>query len=80
MIQSIPKQVTFEEFILWYPDGKGRYELHNGIIIEMNPTGNNEEVTAFLNRKLNVEIERLNLLYLIPRTYFVKPSSANNSY
>ncbi|HBY75613.1 MAG TPA: hypothetical protein DEG47_01040 [Cyanobacteria bacterium UBA11148] len=80
MIQSIPKQVTFEEFLEWYPDGRGRYELHGGIIVEMNPTGEHEEVAAFLNRKLNVEIDRLSLPYLIPRTYLVKPPSSPSGY
>ncbi|HAJ60433.1 MAG TPA: hypothetical protein DCP31_15150, partial [Cyanobacteria bacterium UBA8543] len=60
MIQAISKRLTFEEFLEWYPEGKGRYELHAGIIVEMNPTGEYEEVAAFLNRKLNVEIDRLN--------------------
>ena len=80
MIQSIPKQVTFEEFLEWYPDGRGRYELHEGIIVEMNPTGDHEEVAAFLNRKLNAEIDRLSLPYLIPRTYLVKPPSSPSGY
>ncbi|HAA33043.1 MAG TPA: hypothetical protein DCE56_41645 [Cyanobacteria bacterium UBA8553] len=76
MIQAISKRLTFEEFLEWYPEGKGRYELHAGIIVEMNPTGEYEEVAAFLNRKLNVEIDRLNLPYFIPRTYLVKPVGA----
>lgn len=34
MIQSIPKQLTFDEFIAWYPENSEyRYELHDGIII-----------------------------------------------
>ncbi|MCP2729988.1 Uma2 family endonuclease [Limnofasciculus baicalensis] len=80
MIQAVVKTITFEEFLAWYPDGKGRYELYEGIIIEMNPTGEHEEVAAFMNRKLNVEIDRLNLPYFIPRTYLVKPENANSGY
>ena len=80
MIQAISKRLTFEEFLEWYPDGKGRYELREGIIVEMNPTGDHEEVAAFLNRKLNVEIDRLNLPYFIPRTYLVKPLGATSGY
>jgi hypothetical protein len=27
MIQTTIKPITFEEFLEWYPDGKGRFEL-----------------------------------------------------
>jgi hypothetical protein len=37
MIQTTIKSITFEEFLEWYPDGKGRSELRNGVILEMNP-------------------------------------------
>jgi Uma2 family endonuclease len=80
MIQSVPKLLTFEEFLEWYPDGRGRYELHEGVIVEMNPTGDHEEVAAFLNRKLNVELDRKSLRYFIPRTYLVKPPSIPSGY
>ena len=33
MIQPVPKLLTFEEFLEWYPDGRGRYELHEGVIV-----------------------------------------------
>lgn len=80
MTQTLPKPITFTEFLDWYPDGKGRYELYQGVVVEMNPTGDHEEVAAFLNRKINVEIERQTLPYLIPRTYLVKPREINSGY
>jgi Uma2 family endonuclease len=80
MVQSVPKLLTFEEFLDWYPDGRGRYELHEGVIVEMNPTGDHEEVAAFLNRKLNVELDRKSLRYFIPRTCLVKPPSIPSGY
>ncbi|RCJ28552.1 hypothetical protein A6770_23415 [Nostoc minutum NIES-26] len=44
MTQALPKIVTFDEFIAWYPENSGiRYELHNGEIVEMSqPTGKHE--------------------------------------
>jgi len=66
MIQTIIKSITFEEFLEWYPDGKGRFELRNGVIVELNPKGEHKEVTGFLIRKINVEIDRLNLPYVTP--------------
>lgn len=80
MIQVAPQRLTFEEFLEWYPNGRGRYELHEGVIVEINPTGDHEEVGAFLNRKLNVELERKNLRYFIPRTYLIKPPNILSGY
>ena len=82
MTQAVPTTITFktfEEFLEWYPDGR-RYELIDGVVVEMNPTGDHEEVGAFLNRKLNVEIDRLNLPYFIPRTYLVKSPNSISGY
>ena len=73
MIQTIIKSITFEDFLEWYPDGKGRFELRNRVIVEINQNGEHEEVTGFLIRKFNVEIDRLNLPYVTPSTYFVRP-------
>jgi Uma2 family endonuclease len=81
MIQAIPKPVTFDEFVVWYPENsEHRYELHNGVIIEMFPTGDHEEVTGFLNLNLNVEINRLQLPYFIPKTYLVKSPDWTSGY
>lgn len=36
MTQALAKQVTFDEFIAWYPESSDRhYELHDGVIVEM---------------------------------------------
>ena len=80
MIQTIIKSITFEEFLEWYPDGKGRCELRNGVILEMNSNGEHEEVTGFMIRKINVEIDRLNLPYVTPSTYFIRPPKTTTGY
>jgi Uma2 family endonuclease len=36
MFQSAAREVTFDEFLDWYPDGYGRYELYDGAIVEMH--------------------------------------------
>lgn len=79
MIQTLPKPITFEEFLEWKPDG-GRYELHDGMIVEMQPVGEHEEINAFLARKLNVEFERLALPYLIPKQALVKVADRESGY
>lgn len=80
MTQAIPKLVTFEDFAAWRPEG-GRYELHNGVIVEMaQPLGDHEDVVGFIARKLTVEFDRLNLPYIIPKTALIKPSNSESGY
>lgn len=63
--------LTVPEFIEQKPDGS-RYELHNGIVIEMSqPSGKHENVTGFLSIKIGIEFTRLNLPYNIPKTALV---------
>ncbi|NJN60026.1 MAG: Uma2 family endonuclease [Leptolyngbyaceae cyanobacterium SL_5_9] len=79
MIQAVPQGMTLEDFLDWYPDGYGRYELWNGVIIEMQPTGTHEQVSGFLGVKLGVEIDRLGLPYIIPRQAIIKPVDTDKS-
>jgi Uma2 family endonuclease len=81
MVQAFTKPVTFADFIEWYPNTGVRYELHDGVIIEMNqPVGDHEKVVGFLARKLTVEFDRLDFPYIIPKTVFVKPATADSAY
>ncbi|MEH2205006.1 MAG: Uma2 family endonuclease [Nostoc sp.] len=80
MTQAIPKLVSFEDFAAWRPQG-GRYELHDGVIVEMpQPTGDHEDVVGFIARKLTVEFDRLNLPYIIPKTALIKPFNSVSAY
>jgi Uma2 family endonuclease len=79
MIQAIPKHVTFDEFIAWYPED-GRYELIDGQVIEMQPTGKHEEVTEFISRQLILETSRLRLPYRFPTRALVKAPSWETGY
>jgi len=81
MTQTLPLPVTFEEFIEWYPNDGVRYELHNGVMIEMAPpTGDHEKVVGFLAEKITIEYVRLGLPYRIPKTAFVKTPSGKSTY
>ncbi|MCL1467730.1 Uma2 family endonuclease [Argonema galeatum] len=82
MVQALPKSklVTFEEFAQWKPE-EGRYELHDGVIIEMSqPLGGHEEVKGFLTTELAFEYRRLNLPYFIPNQALVKPPDSESGY
>jgi len=43
MTQAVPKLLTFDDFIARYEDNE-RYELIDGELIDMEPTGPHEEV------------------------------------
>lgn len=79
MVQTIRQITTFDEFITWYPED-GRYELINGRVCEVKPTGPHEQVGAYLNRRLLVEIDRLQLPYFLPKSCTVKPFSEQSGY
>jgi Uma2 family endonuclease len=80
MVQVLQKPVTFAEFADWKPDGE-RYELHNGVIVEMSqPTGPHEDVIGFLIEELVTEYKRLNLSYSIPKQALVKPPESESGY
>jgi Uma2 family endonuclease len=71
MVQLVEKLITVDSFIADYGD-RDRYELINGELVEMEPTGAHEQVTAIISRKLNVEIDRLDLNYFIPHRCLIK--------
>ncbi len=80
MTQALTKVVTFEEFTAWKPEG-GRYELHDGVIVEMTqPLGDHEDIVGFLVEILVREYTRLNLPYRIPKTALVKPPESESGY
>ncbi|MDZ7993310.1 MAG: Uma2 family endonuclease [Nostoc sp. EfeVER01] len=82
MIQALRKLVTFDEFIAWYPENsQQRYELHDGVIVEIAPPkGDHEEVVGFLVLEISAEIKRLKLPYFIPKTAFIKPLEGQSAY
>ncbi|WP_103126186.1 Uma2 family endonuclease [Nostoc cycadae] len=79
MFQPLVEPITFEEFLEWKPEN-GRYELHKGVIVEMQPTGDHELVRAFLIRELNFEIRRCSLAYSIPSQALVKSVDKKSGY
>ena len=82
MTQTLRKLVTFDEFIAWYPENsQRRYELHDGVIVEMAPpTGDHEQIIGFLVGEIVTEYKRLKLPYFIPKTAFIKPIQSEAAY
>ncbi len=71
MVQLPSKTLTVNEFINSFVDNYN-YELIDGELIDLEPTGIHEQIAAFLGRKLNVEIERETLDYSISHSYEVQ--------
>jgi Uma2 family endonuclease len=62
------KPLTFDEFVAWYGDDK-RYELIDGEVFDLEPTGPHEEVAGFITQKICFQIE----LAQMPWTVFQRP-------
>lgn len=80
MVASQTKSFSFEEFLEWYPDNGKHYELIEGVIVEMLPTGSHEDVSGFLIAELNIEIRKQNLPYSIPKNCLLKPLALRSGY
>jgi len=65
VVQVSQQSLTFEMFVTQYGDDE-HYELIDGELIDMEPTGSHEQVAGLINCELNFEIRRLKLPYLIP--------------
>lgn len=82
MIQAIAKHITFDEFIAGYPENsEHRYELHNGVIVEMpKPTGRHSKIAGFLNIEIGVMCRSAQFPYFIPRECVIKPLPDESGY
>jgi Uma2 family endonuclease len=82
--QAEPKLYSFDEFINWYPENSElRYELHDGVIIEMpKPTGKHSNLTGSLIEQLLITIRQMGKggIWTIPREAIVKPRRENSGY
>lgn len=70
VVQSSP--ITVEQFLSQYGDDS-RYELIDGEVFDLEPTGPHEQVAAFIDRKLNVQIDTADLPYFILQRGILKP-------
>jgi Uma2 family endonuclease len=69
------KTLTFEQFLIEYGDNT-RYELIDGELRDMEPTGPHEEVAGNIAGRIYTEIIHNKLNWLIPKTCLIKPPAA----
>ncbi|MBD2571406.1 Uma2 family endonuclease [Anabaena lutea] len=72
MVQALTKPLTFEEFLIQYGNNP-RYELADGELIDMEPTGPHETVGGKLATQLGIAITTAQLPWFIPRTCLIHP-------
>jgi Uma2 family endonuclease len=68
------KPLSFDEFIAQH-GGDNRYELIDGEVFDLEPTGPHEEVAAFITTKVCVQIDGTNLPWFVLQRGLFRPSS-----
>ncbi|MDB9528926.1 Uma2 family endonuclease [Oscillatoria sp. CS-180] len=66
--------LNFEEFLLRY-SGDNRYELIDGEVFDLEPTGPHEEVAAFITTKICVQIDRAALPWFVLQRSLLRPAN-----
>jgi Uma2 family endonuclease len=72
MTYTTTKVLTFDEFIIQYGDNP-RYELIDGELRDMEPTGPHEAVTGKIIGYIFVEILRSRHNWIVPKNCLIKP-------
>ncbi len=68
------KPLSFDEFLAHY-GGDKRYELIDGEVFDLEPTGLHEEVAAFITTKICVQIDRTGLPWFVLQRGLLRPSN-----
>jgi Uma2 family endonuclease len=76
-IDQLPQQkpISFDEFLARY-GGDNRYELIDGEVFDMEPTGPHEEVAAFITAKICVQIDTTNLPWFVLQRGLLRPAGS----
>lgn len=72
MTYTASKTLTFADFLSQYGDDP-RYELADGELIDMEPTGSHETVSGKVATQIGKEIMTQQLPWVIPRTCLIRP-------
>lgn len=73
--QSIQqKPLSFDEFLAHYGDDNC-YELIDGEVFDLEPTGQHEEVAAFMTAKICVQIDGTDLPWFVLQRGILRPSN-----
>jgi Uma2 family endonuclease len=68
------KSLSFDEFLSHY-GGDNRYELIDGEVFDLEPTGSHEEVAAFITTKICVQIDEIGFPWFVLQRGLLRPSN-----
>lgn len=68
------KPISFEEFLVSY-GGNNRYELIDGEVFDLEPTGSHEEVAALITTKICVQIDATRLPWFVLQRGILRPAN-----
>jgi Uma2 family endonuclease len=68
------KPLNFDEFLARY-SGDNRYELIDGEVFDLEPTGSHEEVAAFITTKVCVQIDSMGSPWFVLLRGLIRPSN-----
>ena len=66
------KSLSFDEFLARY-GGDNRYELIDGEVFDLEPTGQHEQVAGFITRKICVQIDRADVPWIVLQRPLFRP-------
>ncbi len=69
------KPLSFDEFLARY-GGDNRYELIDGELFDLEPTGRHEEVAAYITTKICVQIDSNRLPWFVLQRGLLRPSNS----
>ncbi len=72
------KSLNFDEFLVRY-GGDNRYELIDGEVFDLEPTGPHEEVAAFITTEVCVQIDGAGLPWFVLQRGLLRPSNLGMS-
>ncbi|MCY7331269.1 MAG: Uma2 family endonuclease [Pseudanabaena sp. CAN_BIN31] len=73
---ELKTKLTFEQFLRIYPTD-GRYELVDGEIVKVANTRHHEDIVAFIYKKFDREIDRLDLNFVVRQNVSIKTTRNN---
>ena len=68
------KLLSFDEFFARY-GGNNRYEMIDGEVFDLEPTGLHEEIAAFITTKICVQIDKISLPWFVLQRGLLRPSN-----
>ena len=68
------KLLSFDEFLARY-GGNNRYEMIDGEVFDLEPTGLHEEIAAFITTKICVQIDKISLPWFVLQRGLLRPSN-----